>query len=196
MTLWDLLFIAAVLATVGTAFTVLVLLVTRRADSARRLAIGWLSIAAAYAILALAVDAVASQRIIRESQPWCFDDWCLTVSGVASAARADGSAYTVSMRISSTARRISQRAAGAWIYVVDAEGRRYAPDSTAGAPLDALLGPGESVDLQRTFVLPSGIEPVGLITGHGGPYCGAMSWLIVGGGGCLFGKPTMIRLNP
>jgi hypothetical protein len=36
---------------------------------------------------------------------------------------------------------------------------------------------------------------LGLITGHGGAYCGAMSVLVIGEGGCWFHKPAMIRIQ-
>jgi hypothetical protein len=58
-----------------------------------------------------------------------------------------------------------------------------------------LLGPGETRATTRHFVLPAGVRPVGLITGHGGSYCGAMDILVIGQAGCLFGRPTMIGLR-
>jgi hypothetical protein len=47
------------------------------------------------------------------------------------------------------------------------------------------------------FAVPIGSNAriLGLITGHGGPYCGPMSVLIIGAGGCLFNRPTMIRVD-
>ncbi|MGH9522107.1 MAG: hypothetical protein ACRD3E_06215, partial [Terriglobales bacterium] len=62
-------------------------------------------------------------------------------------------------------------------------------------PLDALLAPGQSLAMRREFMVPPGTRVVGLITGHGGAYCGPMSFLIIGDSGCLFGKPPMVRVD-
>jgi hypothetical protein len=42
--------------------------------------------------------------------------------------------------------------------------------------------------------VPRNIRALGLVTGHGGLSCGVMSLVIIGNGGCLFHKQTMIRL--
>ncbi len=47
----------------------------------------------------------------------------------------------------------------------------------------------------RKFEVPGDVGALGLITGHGGPYCSAMSLLIIGEGGCLFNRPTLVRVN-
>src|SRR5262249_23046755 len=66
----------------------------------------------------------------------------------------EGAGRRVDLRISSRARRVTQRANGAWLFLFDASGHRYAPQPDPSAvPLD--------------------VRP---------------------GRGCLFHKPTMIRL--
>jgi len=128
--------------------------------------------------------------------PWCFDDWCLTVVSVDRTPGPSQVSYNVELRISSRARRVAQRANGAWIYLIDEQGRRYSPDPAPSAvPLDVLLQPGESATTLRVFRVPPDARELGLITGHGGPFCGPMDLLIIGSGGCLFGKPTMIRIQ-
>lgn len=150
-----------------------------------------------YLGVGLVASAVQPQQVTAPGTPWCFDDWCLTLDRVSAEATGNDVTYTTALSISSRARRVRQRANGAWIYLIDAAHHRYAPsDDLNDVPLDIELGPGETVRASRRFVLPAGVEPVGLITGHGGPYCGAMDFLIVGGAGCLFGKPAMIRLPP
>jgi len=90
---------------------------------------------------------------------------------------------------------MAQRAKGAWIYLIDDRGRRYAPERDLSAvPLDVVLQPGESVSTSRVHVPPD-VQRLGLITGHGGPYCSPMDILIVAAGGCLFGKPALIRIQ-
>jgi hypothetical protein len=104
--------------------------------------------------------------------------------------------YNVQLRISSRAGRVAQRAAGAWVYLIDGQGHRYSPEpDPSSVPLDVLLQPQESVTTSRIFRVPADVHDLGLITGHGGPYCGPMDILIIGEGGCLFGKPTMIRIS-
>lgn len=194
MELADLLFLAALLAfVVGASRASYAALRGRGAIAWRRtraIAIG----AAIYVAGSVIVSYAAPQRAIPPGAPWCFDDWCLSLDRITE--RPDGAerAFVADLRISSRARRVSQRAAGAWIYLIDADGRRYAPETDPNeVPLDVLLAPGETRAATRRFLLPAGIRPVGLITGHGGPYCGPMDILVIGHAGCLFGKPTMIQ---
>jgi hypothetical protein len=152
--------------------------------------------AAAYFAIALAVGFLKPQRVMSIGEPWCFDDWCLTVERVDRTAGPSQVSYNVALRISSRARRVTQRANGAWVYLIDGQGRRYSPDPAPSAvPLDALLQPLESATTLRVFHVPPDAHELGLITGHGGPYCGPMDLLIIGSGGCLFRKPTMIRIQ-
>ncbi|HEY2844655.1 MAG TPA: hypothetical protein VGJ09_13435 [Bryobacteraceae bacterium] len=158
---------------------------TARAFSILRM---WLICAVAYLGTSATVAYAAPQRILPAGEPWCFDDWCLTVEN----ARRSGSELSVDLQISSRARGISQRAKGAWIYVRDENDRHYDP-APAAVPLDVLLQPGASVAATRSFAIPADARGLGLVTGHGTPPC-TMSLLIIGSGGCLFHKETMIRL--
>ena len=194
MTPFDLLFVAAFLASIGTLVVAATFAVRRqgaRALSILRLyALG----AAAYLLTGVVVSFLKPQRVMDIGEPWCFDDWCLTVENVARTPSTSTMSYDVGLRISSRARRVSQRAKGAWVYLIDQHGRRYSPDPSA-VPLDVLLQPGESVTTSRVFHVPVGVRDLGLITGHGGPYCGPMNILIIGGATCLFRKPAMIRIE-
>ena len=128
MTLFDLLFLALVLASVATLI--------------------------AAAVAAFRGRRSQSLKILRRLDPWCFDDWCLSVETVTQRPAGSGTAYTVSLRLFSQARRVSQRALGAWIYVIDQKGNRYAPKpDRSTVPLDVLLGPGEaSLHLLRSKI--------------------------------------------
>ncbi len=153
--------------------------------------------AASYLLTGLLVSFLTPQRIIPIGSPWCFDDWCLTAEAVRVTPSASNNSYDVALRISSRARRVTQRAKGAWVYLIDEHGRRYSPEADPSAlPLDLALAPGQSVTTHRVFRLPAEARQVGLVTGHGGPYCGAMDFLIIGSASCLFGRPTMIRVAP
>ena len=195
MTPFDLLFLLAVSATLLSLVAAAAFAVAGRRTASfrilRGLGVSWV----AYFAVGIAVSLLKPQRVLSVGQPWCFDDWCLTVEHVARSSGAEGPSYDVDLRLSSRARRASQRALGAWVYLVDGHGHRYAPEvAGSSAPLDTLLGPGESVSTSRSFHLPAGTRPVGLVTGHGGRYCGLMSFVVIGASGCLFPKPPMVRI--
>lgn len=195
MTIFDLIFLLAVLLSAVTL--VLAAIAAIRGKGARSLKIlrAWGIGVVIYCTCALSVSFLTPQHIVAIGNPWCFDDWCLTVEGVKPAPVDGAVSYRVDLRLSSRARRVSQRALGAWIYLIDDAGHRYAPDSDPSAvPLDVRLGPEESVTTSRTFRVPAGVTHLGLITGHGGPYC-RMEVLIIGSGGCVFNKPAMIGIR-
>lgn len=195
MTLFDLLFLACALATAATLVTAAGVAIRGRWQRAgsilKRLGIA----AIAYLVLVLLVSAALPQRVLGVGEPWCFDDWCLSVDGVNRVEGQPDVAYRVSLTIFSRAKRVSQRAKGAWIYLIDSRGQRYEPllDPQA-VPLDVLLQPGESVKTLRTFQVPARASGLGLITGHGGPYCSLFP-PIIGEAGCVFRKPTMVRIE-
>jgi hypothetical protein len=191
MTIFDLLFLAAFLASLIALLAAAYAAVRGRTPRAFGILGGWLACAAVYVAISAAVAYLAPQRVMAPGDPWCFDDWCLTVKN---AQRSDAD-YIVNLLISSRAKRVTQRASGAWIYLRDENDTHYdaIPDA-AQVPLDVLLQPGESVAATRSFQVPAGVRELGLVTGHGGGPCGALSLVIIGNGGCLFHKQTMIRL--
>ena len=196
MTIFDLLFLGSVLSALGALIAAAVWAMRgRRAHAVsilKRLGAATL----AYLALVAIVSAARPQRVRRVGDPWCFDDWCLRVEGVTKDSSPPGVSYHVSLEIFSEAKRVSQRASGAWIYLIDDRGHRYepAPDSSA-VPLDVRLQPGESVKTTRLFAIPADAHVIGLITGHGGAYCTFPGPLIIGEAGCVFGKPDMVRID-
>lgn len=186
MTVFDLLFLAAVAASIVT----LIVAAIRRSLTIVR---NWAICAVAYLVMGIAFSYFEPRNVVHIGEDWCFDDWCLRVDRVNRTANA----YDVDLRISSRARRVTQRAAGAWIDLIDDRGRLYPPRPDPSAvPLDVRLGPGDAVKTRRVFPVPPGVRNLGLITGHGGPYCGPMSFLVIGDAQCLFGRPPMIALAP
>src|SRR6516162_5478974 len=122
----------------------------------------------AYLTVGVATAFLRPQRVMATRDPWC-----LTVEQVSQTTSQQDIRYRVELRIFSRARRAAQRASGAWIYLIDDQGRRYSPDPDPSAvPLDILLQPHESVTTSRTFHVCPDVHGLGLITGHGGPYCG------------------------
>jgi hypothetical protein len=196
MTLADLLFLLVALATLLTLGAAALMAVSGRRSASLRTLTVLAGGVAGYVVVGLAVALLRPQRVLSVGDPLCFDDWCLTVTHASVATGASGTTWTVDLRLSSVARRVSQRARGAWVFMIDDRGRRYATDADPSAlPLDVLLGPGESVTTSRAFHVPSDAGSLGLVTGHGGPYCGPMDLLVIGAAGCVFHKPTMIRIR-
>lgn len=194
MNVFDLLFLASVLASVITLIAAAISALRGRGAKALRILRIYGMCALTYFAIALAVDFVKPQRVIAVGEPWCFDDWCLQVENIDHAPTGSKVSYVAQLRIYSTARGISQRALGAWIYLIDERGRRYpANRDPAATPLTVELGPGQSVTTERVFEVPADARVAGLITGHGGAYCG-WSLFIIGEGGCLLNRPTMVRI--
>src|SRR5208282_958958 len=196
MSVFDLLFLLMFLISLVALAAAAIAAIRGRRSSALRILLVYGLCAAGYLAAGIAVDFWKPQRVIPAGDPWCFDDWCLTVEKVSRTQAAARISYQLELRISSRARRAAQRAKGAWIYLIDHQGRRYSPDPDPTAiPLDVLLQPGESVTTARVFEVPADARGLGLVTGHGGPYCGPMDLLVIGAGGCLFHKPAMIRIE-
>jgi len=191
MTLFDLLFLASFLASLITLGAAAYAAIRGHTPRAFSILGAWLVCVVLYLGVSVAVAYAAPQRVIAMGTPWCFDDWCLTAEKV----HHTNAGYDIYLRISSEAKRVTQRANGAWIYLRDENDTHYDPTpDPKEVPLDVLLRPGESVAAQRSFNVPPNVHELGLVTGHGGPPCGVMSLVIIGQSGCLFHKQTMIRL--
>ncbi len=196
MSALDLLFIFAVIVSAVTLVIAAAFVITGQLTRALGILRIYGICAAAYLAISIGVAFVIPQRIISVGDPWCFDDWCLTVERVNHREAASQVSYDVELRIVSRARRITQRAKSAWICLIDNQGHRYYPDPISSAvPLDAPLEPLQYFTTSCVFHVPLGSHALGLVTGHGGPYCGPMDILVIGSGGCLFHNPTMVRIQ-
>ena len=195
MTIFDLLFLLAALASLVTLAAAIFAVrgLSRRALKILRV---YGICVLAYLTVGVATAFLKPQHVIPTREPWCFDDWCLAVEEVSQMPSPQGISYRVELRIISRARRVAQRARGAWIYLIDDQGSLYSPDPDPSAvPLDILLQPHESITTSRTFHVSAEVYGLGLLTRQGGSYCGPMTFLIIGDSGCLFKKPTMIRIQ-
>jgi hypothetical protein len=196
MTVFDLLFLVAALSSFSVLIGVIILAARGQFHRAGRLLRTYALAAVAYVGVGVIVSLAVPQRVIARGVPWCFDDWCLTAERVTRTPDGAMALYRVDLQLSSRARRVTQRANGAWLFLIDGSGRRFAPQADSSAMrLDVLLQPGESVSTSRVFRVPSDARQLGLITGHGGDYCGVMSFLVIGQSGCLFHKAAMIRID-
>jgi hypothetical protein len=197
MSYFDLLFLVSVPLSIATLVTAAISALRGRRRRALSIVKWWGIYVAAYMMIALAVDFIAPRHTMRVGELWCFDHWCLAVEKVDTAPVNSETAYDIKLRIHNSSRRVVQWAPNAWIYLIDDRGRRYPPvDDPAAVRLDVRLQPLQTVTTSRAFHVPAGVQDLGLITGHGGSYCGVMSVVIIGAGSCLFNKPPMIRIVP
>jgi hypothetical protein len=194
VTIFDLLFIAVVFTSLAALITAAIAAIRGRRAHAIVILRKFGICVVAYLAIVVVVALFAPQRVLEIGDPWCFDDWCLSVENVIRTPAPPRVSYNISLRIFSQARRVSQRAQGAWMYVIDQRGNRYAPEPDASAvPLDVLLQAGDSVTTSRVFKLPAAAGGLGLITGHGGPGC-FPGCFIIGDDASLFHKRTFVRL--
>lgn len=194
MTIFDFFFLFLVLVSLGTWATALTAALRGQAKRALHILRNFGMAALAYLMVVALVEFLAPQRVLRVGEPWCFDDWCLSVESVHRIPVPPQVSYEVSLRVFSRALRVSQSAKGAWVYLIDDRGNRYGPAPAASeAPLDVRLAPGESMTTSRTFRVPADAGALGLITGHGGPVW--LPALIIADEASLFHKRTFVQLE-
>lgn len=196
--LFTLVLAGCVLASLVTFFIAAYRAIRGRGSSALRLLSRWAACAVIYLAISVIVSVVRSARIIERGRDWCFDDWCIALEAVHQRPSPSGSdmIYTTDLRIYNDARR-PEGARGFWAYLLDGSGRRFAP--SAGVWQDVVVARVPPHGFARTsmdFVVPAGAQPLGFVTGHGGPPCGVLpSLLEIGQGGCLFHRPNMISVR-
>lgn len=193
MTIFDLVFLFLVVVSAATCGAALIAALRGRGRLALRILRNFSLAALGYIAIVAITGALAPQRVLHVGEPWCFDDWCLTVEAVDRTPTPPAMVYRVSLRVFSRALRTSQSAKGAWLYSIDRQGNRYSPEPDRSAvPLDLRLAPGESVAISRVFRIPENASPIGLITGHGPAWLPA---LIIADEASLLHRRTFVRLE-
>jgi len=125
MTIFDLLFIAVLLASVGTVIAAAIAGIRGQAARAFRLLRIFGICAALYMLTATAVHFLLPLRVLSIGDAQCSDDWCITVESVKRPPAAGAEIYyDVNFRISSSAHRVVQREKGLTTYLIDGRGRR------------------------------------------------------------------------
>jgi hypothetical protein len=209
MTVFDLLFVAVSLGTI--AAVVWILLTALRGYRAKALGsfLTLLSFLAAYLSIVVVVSLLTPRKELRPGEDQCFDDWCISVEGVAfsnTAGRgsvqmqAKGRYYFVTLRVSSRALGRAQAAPDAAVYLLDDRDRVYQPSAEGqrafeslngkSLPLGMRLQPGASFRSVTVFDVPKDAAGIGLVVAHGG-------WpgrFIVGDSNSLFHKKTVTLL--
>ena len=192
MSLADLVFLCGALTAVSSLVMAALWAVTGERARAwtllRRLGVG----VAVYFAVVIGVSLVAPRREFKLGQPQCYDDWCVAVDAADVKPAEQGSVCTVTLRVSSRARGISQREHDMRLYITDHRGRRFDPVSDrSGAPLDALVGPGQSFFVTRRIQLPADAKGLGVVAAHEGGF--PIGWFIIGYD-TWFRKPPIVRL--
>src|SRR5262249_35143303 len=132
MTIFDLLFLLTALLSFVTLLAAATLAMIGRRAKALVLIRALGLFVMSYIVVSVIVAFLKPQQVLAIENPWCFDDWCLAVERMTEHPAGQQVLYTFDLRVFSRARRVSQSAKGAWIYVVDTQGRRYAPTPAAG----------------------------------------------------------------
>ena len=209
MTIFDLVFLFAVLVCVIGLFVLCYFLLRRQWRSARRVSLALGSFLLLYVVVLLSVSLLSPRHTLALHQNRCFDDWCLSVEQVRQqstigaspiTAVAHGTFYLVTVRVSSQAKAITQRALDVRVFLLDASGQRYdsSPegqrvlDATGqgGQPLTSELAPGGSFTHTIVFDLPGGVSHLALAVTHGL----FPDLLIIGSEQSFLHKPTIIEL--
>jgi hypothetical protein len=208
MSMFELLFIGAVLAAVGTTLVTLVQLLRGHRRHAARLAIRLASALALYLAVLIGVSLLTPQRILPHGERRCWDDWCLAVEDATrvdslapgAVAGRDESLILLAVRISSRSRGRPQREGGVRLFLLDSRGQRYDVDPAAqraitiagiaGDSIGSMLEPGASILHHAAFRVPKTATGLGL----GKDGMGPGPW-IVADETSLFHRRTVNRLD-
>ena len=209
MTIFDGIFILAVLGSLLALIAVGYFLVRRQWRRAKRVLLGLASFLVIYAVVLVSVALLSPQQVLAMHQDRCFDDWCLsveqvvqqpTIGSTSMLVHAHGVFDLVTVRVSSRARGISQRVLDAQVSVLDTQGQRYDPDPAGqqvldasgqgGLPLDSELAPFGSFTHTVVFDVSKSASPLTLVVTHGL----FPDVLIIGSDQSFLHKPTIIQL--
>jgi hypothetical protein len=194
VTIFDLLFLALVLATAIGAIAVLILLLRGRFRSAGRWALIGAAVWAVYLGVGLIVALATPQRVLTAREERCFDEMCFGRAGVERGAESGGLArLAVTVSTTNRGRGRAQREGGAEAFLLDSAGRRYRPVEANGPGLDAAVTAGESVSTRLVFAVPAEARGLGLVVDHS--YWLNPARIILGDEDHLGHKPTVIVLG-
>ena len=193
MSIFDLLFLILLVAAVISLLATVWLGLRRKFVRARRILLSLLIFAGGYMAVVVIVSLVAPRRVLEPGATQCFDDWCTGVADFRQVPKGGDVAYYVDLRLSSRARRVSQRENNLTVYLTDREGRRYDPvASSSTTPFNVLLQPQESVVVSRSFLVPAEAKDLGLVITHEGGF--PIGWFIIGYDTWLR-KPAVVQLK-
>jgi hypothetical protein len=193
MSLFDLLFIAVFLGTVVTLLSAAFQAIRGRGAKALVLLRRCCICVGAYLGIVVLASVFWPRTVLQVGERRCFDDWCIAVENASRQEARGGVNYLITLRLTSTARRVTQRENAVVVYLADERGRRYDPiPDPSAVPLNIQLGPQESVAATRSFELPPDAREPGLVIAHEGGF--PIGWFIIGDE-TWFHKPTIVRLH-
>lgn len=192
MSVFDLLLIASVLLSLVTLVVAAGFAVTGRFRVAGWILRLWGSYAIAYFTVVLVVSLFTRPRELVLGEDVCFDDWCIAVERIDRAPVASTPGYLMAFRLSSRARRVSQRERYLAVYLMDERGQRYEPRLQQGdTPFDVVLSPGQVRRTSRAFAAPPANLRRHLVITHEGGF--PIGWFIFGQGPFAKGIQLPIR---
>jgi hypothetical protein len=194
MTVFDLIFMVLFLTSCVTLMTAAVTFLWGNRPRAVRILKTFGICFVIYMAIVAVVALAAPQRVVQLGEDHCSDDWCIAVERADHQPTKSGVTYTLTIQLSSRARRVTQREKGVRIYLTAAGRQRFdpAPDPTA-IPLDVLLHPGEAVETTRVFTLPNDARDVGAVIAHQQSFCFPGCFII--GDGSLLHKYSTVPLR-
>jgi hypothetical protein len=188
MTLFDLLLIVVVLASVAGIVRALAQAVSGHLGNASR------SLGAVIAGLGIYLTAIcivslsATPKIQALGEPECSDDWCVTPER----AHFRNSVVDVEFRVWSRAKRVTQREYGVRPFLTDERGQRFEIAGSSGPEFDRPIGPDEEFTTVRSYRLPKNAETLDLILRDGiGP-----GTFVIGSSKSLLHPRTVYRIKP
>lgn len=209
MTIFDGVLILAVPGCVLALLTLGYFLFRRQWRQARRVLLILASFLVVYTAGLVIVSLLSPQRVLAMHQNRCFDDWCLsveqverrpTIGSAPMIVSTHGIFSLVTVRVSSKARAISQRALDAQLYLLDGKGQRYDPNPSGQQVLDALgqgeqplnseLTPDGSFLHTAVFDVPKSASHLALVVTHGL----FPDVLVIGSDQSFLHPPTIIQL--
>ncbi len=192
MGLFDLLFIVLFVTSVATSIAAAWFALQGQFSRVRRILSRLLIGAVVYMGIVIAMSLLLPRRVVNINASQCFDDWCISIAGFKRSPEWARVAYSVDLRLSSRARRVSQRENNLVVYLTDDHDRRYYPVAEDSTPFNVLLRPQESAVVRRLFLLPAEATDVAMVITHEGGFpigrfiIGYDSW---------FRKPPKVRLQ-
>ena len=193
MSIFDLLFVALVVAAVVTLLAAGVYALRGKFELAQRILLRLAVCTAVYFWVVIATSLALPRKTFAVGENQCFDDWCIRVDGYKTVPGNGKIAYTVNLHVLSRAKRVSQREKSLAVYLTDEEGKRYDPvaEKSTGR-FDVLLGQGVSAAASQRFVLRAGARHDSLVAAHEGGF--PIAWFIIGYD-TWFRKPAIVPLD-
>jgi hypothetical protein len=142
---------------------------------------------AGYMFVLLVVSMAGHQRELPTGDPQCFGDWCVSVIGTTR----DNARALVSVTVRNQGTRRQLQPCRPFICILDLRGRRIAPRSESGPPLEQPLNPGETIFKQYWFDIPHDMQ-YPMIWIHEGRW---VTRFLIGGGNSFLHRKLVTLLQ-